>query len=108
MLRHIVVLYDAIACGMNMDDTSSKDSVHSRRWANLYGGVGECTLVSRLACSTPGVSYPGHGTTCKAAAHDFHIVCHLLCWASGGGATNSPLMSFTWASHIAASVLTGR
>ncbi len=29
-------------------------------------------------------------------------------WASGGGATKSPLMSFTWASHIAASVLTGR
>ena len=35
-----------------------------------------------------------------------HITRHLLCWASGGHAANR-LMSFTWASHIATSVLKG-
>ena len=34
---------------------------------------------------------------------DFHV-CNLLCWASGGEATNSPAHIFTWASHIAAGV----
>ena len=38
----------------------------------------------------------------------FRITSHLLCWASEGGATTNYPMPFTWASHIATSVLTGR
>ena len=41
---------------------------------------------------------------------EFRITNHLLCYASGVGAANSlPFpVSFTWASHVAAYVLTGR
>ena len=55
-------------------------------------------LANRHEAGTTGVT--------KVSVSEFHIASHLLCSASGE-VTNSLPMSITWASYIAASVLTG-
>ena len=60
-----------------------------------------------VTCADRMINYPLNQVSGIIWVHEFHITIHLLCWASGGGATVYP-MSFTWASHVAASVLTGR
>ena len=68
---------------INMNLCCTQEMACSKMGGDRSSSYGENVCAHDVTCT--------YHLKCHISVRDFHIVCHLLCWASGGGgATSSP------------------